>query len=211
VGLALQGVGLLINFKRGSWFCAMLLVGVALLMQMRWRAWLGALVIVAGIFMLPPVQSRVGQLRREFNVDEGGRLAMWMKVAPALVREHPQGVGYGCLTNDMMRKVFPRVEPNRNHLHSNLIEVLVETGWVGLVLYLVWMFKSFRDGFVWADRAKGISAVGWANSCVVCLFLSGLLMNGLVEYNFGITKMVFIYAIMMGLASAGERHPAESS
>ena len=38
--LMAQVAGLLINFKRGSWFCAILLIGVAVLMQLRWRAWL---------------------------------------------------------------------------------------------------------------------------------------------------------------------------
>lgn len=200
--LVAQAGGLLINFKRGSWFCALLLVGVALLMHLRWKAWLPALVIVAGFFLLPPVQSRLGELKREFNVEGGGRLTMWFEIAPALIRENPQGIGYGCLTNEKMREVFRRVEPNRNHLHANWAQVLVETGWIGLALYLAWMLKSVRDGFLRIRRTSvfpGDERV-WAG--IAILLMAGLLLNGLVEYNFGDTELMFIYAVVMGWVAA---------
>lgn len=206
--LAASVAGLLINFKRGSWFCAIILVGVAILWNLRWRAWMPAILVIFMFFMIPPVQSRLGQLKREFNVEGGGRLTMWFKVVPALIREHPQGVGYGCLTNERMREVFPRVEPNRNHLHSNWAQVLVETGWAGLILYLIWMGKSLGDGIVWAVRGKGRSVDERANAMVVVLMLTGLLLNGFVEYNFGDTEIIILYAFLMGMAAAGARLPA---
>jgi hypothetical protein len=196
--LAVQVAGLLINFKRGSWFCAIILIGVAILWNLRWRAWIPVMLVIFLFFMIPPVQSRIAQLKREFNVEGGGRLTMWFKIAPALIREHPQGVGYGCLTNEMMREAFRRVEPNRNHLHSNWAQVLVETGWVGLGLYLIWMFKSVWDGVLKVWRTRGARMDGW----VALFLLAGLLLNGLVEFNFGDTEIIFIYAVIMGWLAA---------
>jgi len=201
--LLAQSAGLLINFKRGSWFCAILLVGVILLMQLRWRAWVPVLMVMVGVFLLPPVQSRMGQLSREFNSEGGGRMTMWLTITPQLIRAQPQGVGYGCLTNDRMRQVAPQVEPHRNHLHANWAQVLVETGWVGLALYLLWMARSVRDGMVWVRRSRDTD--DRVSAIVVVMFLTGLLLNGLVEYNFGDIEMMFIYAVMMGLAAVGGR------
>ncbi len=200
--LTMQVAGLLINFKRGSWFCAIILVGVAILWNLRWRAWIPAMLVIFLFFMIPPVHSRLGQLKREFNVEGGGRLTMWFKIAPALIREHPQGVGYGCLTNEMMRDVFQRVEPNRNHLHSNWAQVLVETGWAGLGLYLIWMFKSVWDGVLRVRRTRGGGVDGRVGAGVALLLLAGLLLNGVVEYNFGDTEIIFIYAVIMGWLAA---------
>lgn len=200
--LGAQGAGLLINFKRGSWFCAVILVAVVLIWQMRWRVWLPAMLVILCLFMLPPVQSRLGQLRREFTLESGGRLTMWFKVAPALIGEHPQGVGYGCLTNEMMRRAFARVEPGRNHLHANWAQVLVETGWLGFAVYVIWMLKSLRDAVL---RAQG----GFRGERVAALLLlTGLLLNGLVEYNFGDTELMIIYAVVMGWV-ASEQAGAE--
>lgn len=200
--LLAQVAGLVINFKRGSWFCAMILIGIMVLMQLRWRAWV---VMVTGLvifFALPPVQTRMGQLKREFNVEGGGRLTMWFKIAPALIQEHPAGLGYGCLTNEQMKQVFKRVEPNRNHLHANWAQVLVETGWAGLALYLAWMAKMLLNKLAWIRRVRGATLEERGVAWVALALLVGLLLNGLVEYNFGDTELVFIYAFIMGLTEA---------
>lgn len=203
-GLALQLGGLLINFKRGSWFCAIILVAVALLPRLRRRSWIMALVILAGFLMLPPVQTRLAQLKREFNVEGGGRLTMWCKITPALIKEAPLGIGYGCLSNDKMRTIFSRVEPARNHLHANWAQVLVETGWAGLVIYLAWMGFGLRDAARYWRRVRTAGSESPAIAFVILLLLAGLLLNGLVEYNFGDTEIIFIYAFVMGLAASGQ-------
>lgn len=199
--LMAQVAGLVINFKRGSWFCAMILIAIAVLMQLRWRAWLVMIAFLVVFFMLPPVQTRMAQLKREFHVEGGGRLTMWFKIAPALIREHPAGLGFGCLTNEKMKQIFRRVEPNRNHLHANWAQVLVETGWVGFFLYFMWMGKMMMNSLVRVKCSRAASAEERAVAWVSLALLGGLLLNGLVEYNFGDTEMIFIYAVIMGLAT----------
>lgn len=205
-GLLLAVAGLIINFKRGSWFCALILLGVALLPRLKWRAWVAVAVCLVVFFLLPPVQSRMGQLRKEFNVEGGGRLTMWCKIAPALIAEHPRGIGYGCLTHERMKAVYRRVEPNRNHLHSNWAQVLVESGWAGLALYLAWMLTTIGEAVKLRRRITPADWRGRAVAVTGILLLAGLLLNGLVEYNFGDTEMMFIYALVMGLV-AGQPKP----
>ena len=200
--LLAQVAGLVINFKRGSWFCAMILIGIAVLLQLRWRAWVVMASLLVIFFALPPVQTRMLQLKREFNVEGGGRLTMWFKIAPALIRDHPAGIGFGCLTNEKMKQVFRHVEPNRNHLHANWAQVLVETGWAGLALYLVWMVKMLLNNLAWVRRLRTATAAERGVAWVALSILAGLLLNGLVEYNFGDTELMFIYAVIMGLTGA---------
>ncbi len=200
--LLAQVAGLIINFKRGSWFCAIILIGIAVLLQLRWRAWLGMTLLLVVFFMLPPVQTRLVQLKREFNVEGGGRLTMWFKIAPALIRENPAGIGFGCLTNEKMKQVFRRVEPNRNHLHANWAQVLVEMGWVGLGLYFLWMGKVLLSYQAWMRRSRTLTVQERGIASVAFALLVGLLLNGLVEYNFGDTELMFIYAFIFGLTGA---------
>lgn len=204
VGLLVTlAAGLLIGFKRGSWFCALLLVGVVLLTNFRWRAWLLLVLVTVAFFSLPPVQIRMGQLKREFNKEGGGRLTMWCRVVPFLIHERPEGVGYGCLTNRMMRYACRTVEANRNHVHANWAQVLVETGWLGLVVYLVWMGKALADGVRWVGLTRAGPTGDRIVATAVLLILAGLFLNGLVEYNFGDTELMMVYAVVMGLAGGG--------
>ena len=126
---------------------------------------------------------------------------MWFKVAPRLIHERPFGIGYGALTNRIMRYADRHVEPNRNHLHSNIAQVLVETGWIGFALYAAWMLASLRDHIRWLARARGESKPAQTVAFAFLLLFGGLLLNGLVEYNFGDTQLMMLYAIVMGISA----------
>jgi len=84
-------------------------------------------------------------------------------------------------------------------LHANWAQVLVETGWMGLALYLAWMGLALWDGGAWVRRTGCAEGSLRGPPRVVFALLVGLLLNGLVEYNFGDTELMFIYAFVMGL------------
>ena len=139
-------VAFVLNFKRGSWLCGIAFIVALVGLRTNWRWLVVTMVIGIGFLALPPVQTRLQTLDREFRVP-GGRMTMWTKIAPALVREHPWGIGFRSLTNRQMRAIAPEVEPGRDHLHSNLVQVLVATGWLGLGIYALWMAWALRDGW----------------------------------------------------------------
>jgi O-antigen ligase len=205
-GLALlvQSLGLVMTFKRGAWICNVFAASLLLAALTRWRYVVIPAVIAGALLFLPFVQQRLGDLRSEFNVDGGGRLTMWCKVTPGLIKDHPFGIGYRSLTNDLMREYAPNVEPNRDHLHSNFAQILVASGWLGLVLYMLWMLSALRDGMVHAVRSvrnNGPPASIVATTLVA--MLAALMCNGLVEYNFGDAELVLAYGVIMGACIAG--------
>ncbi|MBU1692723.1 MAG: CPBP family intramembrane metalloprotease [Verrucomicrobia bacterium] len=201
--VATQAAGLLLNFKRGSWITAVGLGAVSLAARRRW-VWLGALLaLVAAGLCFHPVRGRVEQLQSEWDVEGGGRLTMWTRIAPALVKQYPLGVGYRSVTSDMLRRIAPNVERQRNHLHSNPVQVLVETGWIGLLVYLFWMgrgvFDAARRRMARGDDERQMQALAFS------WMLAGLLLNGLVEYNFGDTELMLVLAMVLGaLGGEGE-------
>jgi len=212
--LALQGAALVLNFKRGSWICTSLIVVVFVSMKTSWRHVVVLGLVLLSTLTLPAVRSRLQALREEFDEDGGGRITMWTKVAPALIRKHPMGWGYRSLTNRDMRRIAPEVERRRDHLHSNVLQVLVATGWLGLAAYVAWMGRAVLDAarFVHGTRRsvgggerrdpeRGLPED--VSATVLLLLLLGLLANGLVEYNFGDAELVLLYTFVMGSAAAG--------
>ncbi len=200
---------LLINFKRGSWVAAGIVTALFLaLTGRRWRV--AALVAaVAVLVLLPPVQQRLTALRSELTLDHGGRLVMWTRIAPLLIREHPFGIGYRALDERLMQdtaaRLDVRVEKNRNHLHSNLLQILVSTGWAGLAIYLGWMGCGLHAGSRQTIRAGTQDTPERVLSLALTLMLAGLILNGLVEYNFGDAEIVLLYGLVFGLLSRGGR------
>jgi len=142
-------------------------------------------------------------------MDNGGRMAMWFKIAPVLVREHPMGIGFRGVTPEIMKKICPAVEPNRNHLHSNIAEILVETGWLGLAVYILWMVKALADALKLSIVAARRSVGEEMLAMVLLMMAVALFVNGLVEYNFGDAELVLAYGLILGCISAFRRIIAE--
>lgn len=206
VCLVLQAIALVMTFKRGAWMAAVAMVALMLILRTNWKCVVGMLLLVGAVCLVPAVQSRLAALAKEFT--GGGRIVMWTRVAPKLLMEHPRGIGYMSLTNRMMRAADPTVERNRNHLHSNPVQVVVETGLLGLGLYLLWMMGGVLDcvGFARSSHCRRTGET--AAAVILLLMLGGLLLNGLVEYNFGDAELIVPYGIIMGCAAAGRKRAA---
>lgn len=196
--LLLLVAGFIMNLKRGSWMVAILLLVIFVLMKLTWKHTLLIVLIIAGALCLPPVRARLTTLERDFNPDVGGRATMWLRVAPALIKAHPWGLGYRQLTNEKMRAVAPNVERDRDHLHNNALTVLVETGWAGLVAYIFWMGSALVDAIRRFWRARAESEAAAIAALVLLLMLVGLLLNGVVEYNFGTSRLMIAAGVIMG-------------
>jgi O-antigen ligase len=201
--LLLQTAALILNFKRGSWLCAAALVAVFMASETKWRYLLVLAAVAVAALAVPPVRARLVSLREEVD-RPGGRVTMWTKIAPALIRQHPWGIGWRSLTNERMRSIAPEVEADRNHLHSNPVQVLVETGWLGLAVYVLWMASAVADAAACVRRGRGRPRAEAVLGRVLLLMLAGLLLNGLVEYNLADGEIVLLYSLVMGAAAAGD-------
>jgi len=182
--------------KRGSWFStALVLIALGGRRLLRWR-WLLPAAVLPGLLAVgvAPVRQRLADVRTEFSTGSGGRLAMWTEVAPVLLKAHPWGIGFRAMTSERMRAIAPQIERDRDHLHSNFVEMAVSLGWAGLALYLVWMAFLLRDALV-------------ANAAPRPLFwmILAIFLNGVVEYNFADAEIIILLGLLGGLAAAGRR------
>lgn len=222
-GMLFWGVGLLIialaeglALKRGSWLVTALVAGGMVAVAWGWwRACLLGVVAAALLCSFAPARDRLRDLPSELLSKRGGRMTMWTRIAPALHRDYPWGVGFRSLSNDLMRQYAPEVERNRDHLHSNPVQVFVALGWAGLLLYLLWMGWALRDAVRFgredlrAEGPPGLAAPArWLPFCL----LLALILNGLVEYNLADGEIVLLYGVVIGLAAVRTRserpHPA---
>ncbi len=198
-------LAMLVNFKRGSWVAVtVILVLFGVLTGKKRILLLLLLVVLAGAFH-PFVRARMSHLRNELDIKHGGRLVMWTKIAPALLREHPYGVGFRGVTPEVMQETARaqgvRVEERRNHLHSNLVEIPVTVGWVAFLLYVLWMGTALWKGSTAAWHAG--DPLGRILALTYTLMLFGLILNGFVEYNMGDAYIVLPYGILLGVLGRG--------
>ena len=203
---ALPAAALVMTCKRGPLLVGLLVAGALLVRRLRWWKTLAlAAFVLLAAFALPQSRARLLDLPGEFSTDShllvkrGGRMLMWTRIVPALHAEYPRGMGFRSLTAVKMHNVDWHVERNRTHVHSVPLQAFVDFGWAGPLVWLFWIFLSFRAA-ARLRRAEPAAGLAPAEALVPLAALSSLVLFGLVEYNLADAAVVPLYSLAMGLA-----------
>jgi hypothetical protein len=201
--------GLAATLTRGAWvgFAAGVLAFVP--MARRGRLILaGGLVVLAAAALLGP-----GPLSRRFAsmVDPNDptireRGYMW-ESALAMWRDDPWlGHGPGGVKREYPHYVVPGALKQRTgHVHNTPLQILVERGAIGLAAWL-WIWVAFYRRSIAILRGLPAGAVR-ARALVAgsIAAVTGFLVGGLAEYNFGDAEVVLVAWTIMALPFVVER------
>ena len=191
MALPLLSAALLLNLKRGPWVGT--LAALFLLLCIRKPKLLIPIIPLSAVvlFGFEPIRERAfSSLEHFFTV--GGRGEIWTLGGELLIR-YPLGIG---LENAGIIKDFSHNIPaNLNHFHSNVINVAVELGWLGLVAYLWWIGAIVRKGTYLQEKT---SAEGITTICLTCGVVAWQV-AGLFEYNFGDSEVFLLALMVIGL------------
>jgi O-antigen ligase len=197
-----SAVALALTAVRGAWLgVGVGVLGVVLVGRRRWAALVAVVLLAVGVLvLLPAVRHRAATIGDPSDPTTRDRLAMWQG-GLAIARDHwLTGIGPG-----RVEQVYPRYAPpeairrERGHLHNSPLQILVERGVPGLVLWL-WIFAEFfvraaralRD--VPPDATEDRSLVVGATSAVAAFLVAGLF-----EHNFGDTEVLLVAGAVMAL------------
>lgn len=197
LSLVVAAAGLVLHFKRGVWL-AFGLSAALLCLICRRRVFVALTLAAALALLLPPVRARLAALETEFG-PRASRRVLWTRIAPRLIRDHPWGIGRGVLTNRDLQRYAKLRETKLNHLHNNWLQIAVESGWGGVAAWTVWMvgvgIEMARNA---ARAARQRLTYRWAPMGVAAVYL-GLMLNGVVEYNFGDSEIYMWFLLLFGL------------
>ncbi len=172
---------LIVNLKRGPWSGVFAVTFLFFALQ-SWRLYIPLLAGASALlFLLEPIRERLLYSTEHFFI-AGGRGEIW-RVGGELIQRFPLGIGFH--NSSFMHKFSVEIPPELEHFHSNTINILVETGWIGFLLYLSCLIllaqkviRNYQDPVV---LGCGLSLLSWQ-------------IAGIVEYNIGDSE-VFILAM----------------
>lgn len=176
IAAALVGAVILLGGARASWLTYALVLAVSGWRLLGWKKLLGVFAFGAALLLaltltVPQVGDRVERTMQAFAVDEtgldsalSGRARIW-GAALCMTRENPvNGVG-----TRSFRDAFPACDPEPDevpawgsgpafHAHQIVLEILSETGFIGLLLWLsgaalAWRAWRYADQDA-RDRAR---------------------------------------------------------
>lgn len=206
-GTSLYVAGLIFQFKRGAWLATLISLAGLSLLKKKWTIILAIFLAAGMALMLPATRERIAQLQDVTELRTGGRYALWTEVAPDLVKDYRWGVGFKQSSYELLRGYTSHIQPGLDHLHNNVLQLQVELGWVGLMLW-VWIQISVIQILIRTILLAGSEALKGARNLGIAVLAAfvGLHINGMVEYNFGDTEILFLYTWIMGMAMALLNH-----
>ena len=204
--------GLVVTYTRGAWigFAGGVLTVAATVRRGRWVLVGGLLFLAAGALVSPY------ELRHRFlsmaDPEEAGvreRIYMW-KSGLAMWRERPVlGVGPGGVKRDYVRYAREEaVKKRTGHVHNTPLQILVERGVLGLAAWL-WLWIAFYAHAI--RRLRRLPAEAVAERALVIggiAAITGFLIGGLSEYNFGDSEVVMVAWAIMALPWVAGEEPS---
>ena len=197
-------LALIFNGTRGVWLAMLILLPAVVLIYSRKKIQslvivILSLVLVSGIFLATPnLSARFATITDMQMQSNSERLLMW-KSAWQMFKDNPIfGIGYGQYKDAYQTKyISPKAkERDLEHAHSNIMQMLAACGIVGLVAFLyMWGYFSYYSLRRWFKD----KTIEWL--LFFCV-LSGMMLNGLTEFNFETAILGKFFWYSLGLCIA---------
>lgn len=199
--LFISSLALMFNGTRGVWLALLVVLPVASLMfygnykKVLFSFLLVALLIGAVVFNVPALQARVASIPDPSNQYNSERVLIWHSAWNMFI-DHPLiGVGLDQYTSKYQTEYISPFAKERSlsHAHNNFLQMLAENGIIGFFAFC-FMFGSFlyyglKD---WRTYRQSSLLMLLAITC-------GILLEGLTDFNFGLTKMMRLYFCLLAL------------
>jgi O-antigen ligase len=207
--------GLIASYTRGAWlgFAA----GVLALLPASRR---GRLILVGGLAALvlgllagpPGLRHRFVSMGDPEEATVKERRYMW-ESGLMMARVRPWlGFGPGGVKREYRRFSLEEAHKKRTgHVHNTPLQILVERGAIGLAAWL-WIWVAFYAYAIGVLRRLAPDAVAARTVVIGSLAaITGFLVGGLSEYNFGDSEVVMVAWAIAALPSVVARDPAATA
>jgi O-antigen ligase len=211
--LGLVGTALVLSFTRSVWLGAAAgFVVVALMVPRKMLIGVALPIAIVGVAASGLIYHRVAMSFDGQNfAPDTGRLTMAL-VGSRMIQDHPLfGVG-----PERIAREFPnyyRVEALENssfyygHLHNNILQIAAERGLLCLAAFLWFIFEVYAG---LASMLKTAAAdTRWVIVSALAA-LTGFLIAGFFEYNFGDSEILLLLLFIVSLPYGVYAVPAES-
>jgi len=196
VSTVFTATALFFTFTRSSWLG--MIVSAVVIMGFSRRKLIVPFIVALAVFVviLPqPYRSRFSSMLDPSYRTNAIRLQL-IKGGIEIFKEHPiVGVGTRDLTSLYIKHKPPEATYISGHLHNNFLQIAVSMGGIGLAAFIYLFVSFFR---VAAENLNRSPPLKRGVALVTLGVLTGFLVNGLFEWNFGVAEVVTLVYILIG-------------
>ena len=188
-------LAMIFTFSRSGWIGLLASLSFFTILKDKKLFTILLIVILVGTFIVPDiVSSRITSVE---DTSSNYRLMVWQETTNIISDFWLTGVGLGY---EAFREIYPfyMIDNNKSpyHAHNTYLQILVETGIIGLLVFIWLIIVTFKRGIKLIFTSKKDSFVQY----IVLGSLSsivGLLTQGLVENIFYMPKITALFYILV--------------
>lgn len=191
---------LILTYTRSMWIVLLLVIIIFVVLQKSWWPAIAAAVLIAGLGLglatSSVIRDRAYELTKlEHDASLESRFGVW-KGALAMVRDRPiLGVGAKCFMASRVIYQLPVGLTDLRQAHNQVLNVVAETGIIGLAAFLAWIgyYTVFLFKLAWSatsnlTKALWLSAIG---------SLVTIVSHGMVDASFG-AELALLFMLIAG-------------
>ncbi len=194
--LILSAVAIAFGLTRSVWVGIIAALGLFIIIYKTRLTLILLPVAIVGLLLAPPsVKSRFTSIFDPQNTTNKDRIYM-MQTGINIFKDYPvTGVG-----SNIVKKVYNRYKPagasqHNPHLHNNFFQVLAQGGLLNFIPFILLIVMVIRTLII-RCRTKGTGSLTARGSLFV---VTGFLIAGLFEYNFGDSEIMFELLFFLSL------------
>ena len=190
-----------LTYSRGSYLAIPLAAVVfILLMEKRLIAFLAGGIFLVPILLPPTMLNRLLSIVNLADSSTAYRLAIWQGSLRGVREFWYAGVGQGTQAFNAVYQLNAFNQVTAQHSHNLFLQIFIETGIVGLGVFLALLITFVKTLYPFCRRTGDIRQK--AAAAMMLAMMAGFLMMGLFDFNFYNYKVFLAFFASLGLASA---------
>lgn len=198
-------IGLFLTYSRGAWlgFIAFVIWFMAINLKNR-ILWL--MTILVGVFSIivfwaiPGLTNRLFSIYSFTSITNAQRLDLWRNSIKMIPQSPIFGIGMNMFPIHYHNMNHSPLIPLANHAHNNFLNILVEFGIIGFIIWILlvmgiflYCYRVVKDTNNPIQHCLGKVIIGW---------LISLLVHGMTDYTIAMRFPMILFMFLLGLLVA---------
>jgi O-antigen ligase len=193
-------LALLLTFSRGCWLGIILSLAVLAILVDKRFIWLFLAALVVAPFILPStIMDRFMSIGNMKDSSTSYRVYIWLGTIAMLKDFFWCGIGLGVSSFNLVYPLYSYNEVVSPHSHSLYLQLFVEYGVIGFVVFMFIMYYLLKDSFISYKKTKSFISIATISAMAGFMFESA---TDNTWYNY---RVLLVFWIVIAIATSATK------
>ncbi len=198
--VGILSLALVLTFSRGCWVGLILSLGIMAILVDKRLIWFFLVALLAAPFVLPTtIMDRFLSIGNMKDSSTSYRVYIWLGTIAMLKDFFWCGIGLGVTSFNLIYPLYSYSEVVAPHSHSLYLQLFVEYGVIGFIVFMVIMYYLLKDNFISYKKTKNFIAIATISA------MAGFMFESATDYTWYNYRVLFIFWMVIAISQVATR------